>query len=241
MIECCENYMAEAFYPAYKQLYDKLMSEDFVTDKSGCKMVEILAPRIEYDLNKADGGYLDFKTRKSPRKYCQKELDWYNAKDLNIAMVDSVKIWTYVCDENKNINSNYGHLVYGKGNFSQFSHALHNLENNPFSRQAIIIYTRPSIQLEHNDLGGTDFICTNFQQFFIRNNKLECVTSMRSNDSWSGCFSDQPWFVHVAMDMYERLKVTYPDLELGHMVFVPNSFHCYEAQFDKLKAMIEAV
>lgn len=238
-MSCYQNYMAERFYPYYKELYDKLINEDFVIDKSGCKMVEIIAPRIEYDLNLADGGYIDFNTRKSPRKYCQKELDWYNAKDLNIEMVNSVKIWTYVCDENKNINSNYGHLVYGKGNFSQFSHALHNLIDNKYSRQAIIIYTRPSIQLEHNDLGGADFICTNFQQFFIRNDELYCVTSMRSNDCWSGCFSDQPWFVHVAYDMFEKLKETYPELKLGKMIFIPNSFHCYESQFKKLKEMIE--
>lgn len=238
-MDCCQNYMSQVFYPYYKELYDKIKAQDFVIDKSGCKTVEIIAPRIEYDLLLANGGFIDYTTRKSPRKYIINELEWYNSKDLNIKMVDSVKIWTLVCDENQNINSNYGHLVYGKGNFSQFSHALHNLEENKFSRQAIIIYTRPSIQLEHNDLGGADFICTNFQQFFIRDNKLHCVTSMRSNDCWSGCFSDQPWFVYVAYDMYEHLKPTYPDLSLGKMVFIPNSFHCYERNFDRLVEMIE--
>lgn len=238
-MSCYNNYMAEVFYPYYKQLYDKIINEDFIIDKSGCKMVEIIAPRIEYDLSKADGGYIDFITRKSPRKYCQKELEWYESKDLNIDKVSSVKIWTQVCDENQNINSNYGYLVYGKGNFSQFSHVLHTLEKHKESRQAIIIYTRPSIQLEHNDLGGADFICTNFQQFFIRNNKLNCVTSMRSNDCWSGCFSDQPWFVYVVNDLFKKLKTTYTELELGKMIFIPNSFHCYENKFDKLKEMIE--
>ena len=230
------NYMADVFKPFYQELNKKVENKEFLEDKTGVKYVEIIAPRIAFDLNNAGDGYIDFENRKSPRKYIDKEKEWYLSEELKIDKVSDVEIWNKVCDANKEINSNYGYLVFGKGNFSQYAHAYSALWNHSDTRQAIIIYTRPSIHLEQNDMGGSDFICTNFQQFFIRNNKLYCVTSMRSNDCIFGTFNDVPWFVYVAKRMYNDLKsiVKYNNLELGEMTFIPNSFHCYERHFDLL-------
>lgn len=230
------NYMADKFKPFYQELNKKVENKEFLEDKTGVKYVEIIAPKIVFDLNNAGDGYIDFENRKSPRKYIDKEKEWYLSEELKIDKVSDVEIWNKVCDANKEINSNYGYLVFGKGNFSQYAHAYHALWNHSDTRQAIIIYTRPSIHLEQNDMGGSDFICTNFQQFFIRNNKLYCVTSMRSNDCIFGTFNDVPWFVYVAKRMYNDLKsiVKYNNLELGEMTFIPNSFHCYERHFDLL-------
>lgn len=229
------NYLAKKFQPLYKELAQKLENEEFLTDRTGCKIVEILAPKVVYDLKEAENGFIDFESRQSPRTYCAKEKQWYDSHELNIDKVSSIKMWNNVCDVDQEINSNYGYLVFSKGNFSQFQHCVETLKAAEDSRQAIIIYTRPSIQLEHNDLGSKDFICTNFQHFFIRNKKLNCVTSMRSNDAIFGAFNDQPWFVEVCKRMLDALKETYPDLELGEMTFIPNSFHCYERHFDVLK------
>lgn len=230
------NYMADKFKPFYQELNKKVENKEFLEDKTGVKYVEIIAPKIVFDLNNAGDGYIDFENRKSPRKYIDKEKEWYLSEELKIDKVSDVEIWNKVCDANKEINSNYGYLVFGKGNFSQYAHAYRALWNHSDTRQAIIIYTRPSIHLEQNDMGGSDFICTNFQQFFIRNNKLYCVTSMRSNDCIFGTFNDIPWFVYVAKRMYNDLKsiVKYNNLELGEMTFIPNSFHCYERHFDLL-------
>ena len=230
------NYMADKFKPFYQELNKKVENKEFLEDKTGVNYVEIIAPKIVFDLNNAGDGYIDFENRKSPRKYIEKEKEWYLSEELKIDKISCVDIWNKVCDSNREINSNYGYLVFSKGNFSQYAHAYHALWQHSDTRQAIIIYTRPSIHLEHNDMGGSDFICTNFQQFFIRNNKLHCVTSMRSNDCIFGTFNDVPWFVYVAKRMYNDLKpiVKYNNLELGEMTFIPNSFHCYERHFDLL-------
>lgn len=229
------NELGKVFQPFYKALNDKVKASDFLIDKSGVKIVELLAPRIEIPMSENEEGFIDFESKKAPRKYCAKEHDWYTSKDLSINQVSDVQIWNQVADSNKEINSNYGYLVYSKGNFAQFSHALETLKKHKDSRQAIVIYTRPSIQLEHNDLGGADFICTIDQHFFIRNNKLMCVTDMRSNDCIFGTFNDIPWFASVYQDMYKQLKETYPELEYGSLVFIPHSFHCYERHFELLE------
>jgi len=231
------NNVARDFYPYYLELYNKLLNEEFVIDKSGVKMVEIIAPRIVLDLN--DDGFIDFESRKSPRKYIELEKNWYLSKSLSIDMVSNIEIWKKVCDKNEEINSNYGYLVYGRGNFNQFDNCVEKLKSHKESRQAIILYNRPSMHYEWNSFGESDFTCTLSQQFFIRNNKLECVTSMRSNDAIFGTFSDIPWFTFVAHDMFNKLLVTYPEIKLGKHIFIPNSFHCYEKHFDLLKSIVD--
>lgn len=230
------NKNAKLIFPFYKKLYDLINTNQYIQDKTGTKVVEILLPKIILSPNEY---YIDFSTRKSPRKYIEKETNWYNSHSLNIEQVKDVTIWNNVSDENNEINSNYGNLVYSRNNYSQFTHAFNSLIKNVGSRQAIIIYTRPSIHYEWNGLDASDFICTNYNQFFIRNNRLITITNMRSNDCWTGTFSDIPWFHKVINNMFIKLKEVYPNLELGDHIFMPNSFHCYEKNFDKLIELVD--
>lgn len=231
------NNTAKNLYPYYHQLYKNFINKKFIIDKSGVKLVEILAPRIILDLN--DDGFVDFNARKSPRKYVEQEKNWYNSKSLSIDSMSNIEIWNTISDSNDEINSNYGYLVYGRGNFNQFDNCLEKLKNHKESRQAIIIYNRPSMHYEWNSFDASDFTCTLSQQFFIRENRLECITSMRSNDCIFGTFSDVPWFTFVAKDLFNKLNKFYPDLKLGSHIFIPNSFHCYEKFFTVLEQIIE--
>jgi len=225
------NENAKRLQPLYQELAAKINEQDFLTDKSGVKIVETISPRVVLDPMDL---YVDFETKKSPRKYVDKETDWYLSHELKINKVSDVEIWNRVCDSNREINSNYGNLVHSRSNFSQFSNVVETLKNHKESRQAIIIYTRPSIHYEWNSHGASDFICTNYQQFFIRNNKLHCVTSQRSCDCYFGVMSDIPWFHQVIQKALAELTQTYLNLELGDHIWIPNSFHAYERHFDKI-------
>lgn len=226
----------QALYPHYKKLLYKIEMGDLIVDKSGVKIAEIIAPRIELDPTQE---FFDFEGRKSPRKYIKKEDDWYNSHELKIDRVSDVAIWQSVSDNNNEINSNYGNLVYSRNNFSQFTNALETLKNHKETRQAIILYTRPSIHYEWNSHGASDFICTNFQHFLIRDNKLHCITSMRSNDIIFGATNDIYWFNSVIRDMYSNLIDTYSDLEYGSHIYIPNSLHAYERHFEKVRTVVE--
>lgn len=225
-----------AIYPYYKELLNKVEKGDFLTDKSGVKVVELIAPRIVLDPKQK---FLDFEGRKSPRKYIAKEDEWYMSHELKIDRVSDVQIWQNVSDTNNEINSNYGNLVFSRNNYSQFTNVVETLKRHKESRQGLIIYTRPSIHYEWNSHGASDFICTLNQQLFIRENKLVCVTSMRSNDLIFGLTNDIYWFHSVIHKMHEALKPTYPELELGDHIFIPNSLHVYERHFDKIRFVVE--
>lgn len=221
------NYEAEALYPIYKELNRQEKRDN------GTK--EILFMHTTFDMNKATGK-VEFESRKSNEDYLKKELDWYLSLNPTIEKVKDVKIWNNICSKkDSTVNSQYGILVYGEENKYQFQKAFDSLIKDKDSRQSVIIYNRPSIHEDAYEDGKHDFICTFYQQFFIRNNKLECITNMRSNDCIFGIFNDLPWFEYVYNDMYGKLLNKYTNLEKGNLVYVANSFHCYERHFNLLE------
>ena len=220
------NYEAKVLSPFYKELSKQEKQQN------GTK--EVLFMHTSFDMKKVTGR-VEFASRKSSEDYLKKELDWYLSLDPTIEKVKDVKIWQNICSKKDfTVNSQYGILVYGEENGHQFQKALESLNKDKDSRQAVIIYNRPTIYEDAYEDGKHDFICTFYQQFFIRNNRLECITNMRSNDCIFGIFNDLPWFEYVYNDMYQKLLTKYTSLEKGNLVYVANSFHCYERHFELL-------
>ena len=99
--------------PFLKQLNTKIQNNEFVVDKTGSKMVELIAPRIELIPTQPELNF--FNVRKTPKKYCEKEIKWYDSQDLSIiGHVDDVMIWNNVAtkDNKHEVNSNYGWCIY---------------------------------------------------------------------------------------------------------------------------------
>jgi thymidylate synthase len=228
--------------PYFKILYDKIINEDFVIDKTGSKVVEIIGCKID-KLNPLQPNLNFNEIRKTPEKYVDKELKWYLSQSLSIInYVDDIKIWNDVCtkDDKKEINSNYGWCIFSKDNYNQYEFSLNELLNNRESRRACMIYNRPSMVLDYNRNGMSDFCCTFNTQQFIRNNKFIYIVNMRSNDFKSGFFSDFPWHCYVYNLMYDKLKEKYDTLEIGEIIWEANSFHIYERDFEMIIKIIES-
>jgi thymidylate synthase len=225
----------------FVEFYNQMKSGKFVIDRTGEKTVEILGLRLELDPCQTLLNFYDL--RKSPEKYIQKEIDWYDSQDLCVKDIGQhAKMWLNVCskDEKQTINSNYGYLIYNKGNFNQFENVQKELLKNMYSRRAIMIYNRPSMHYEYNENGKNDFICTLGHQFFIRNNQLISIVEMRSTDMIFGFFSDYPWFATVQNRLLKDLQKTYTDLTMGSIIWISNSAHLYEKHFHILNDIIEA-
>ena len=95
------------------------------------------------------------------------------SQDLSIkGWMDDIKIWQFCAskDDKQEINSNYGWCVFSEANGNQYENCLKKLQADPNSREAMLIYTRPSIHHDAVENGKHDFICTNYSHFFIRNN-----------------------------------------------------------------------
>ena len=238
--------LSEFLFP----LYSKVINNDIVTTGVNASQtagqegyVELLAKRVDLDPY-SPYIYLD-KNFQTPKKYVKAELDWYKSMDLSIIGhegIESNPTWQSCCtqDEKKLVNSNYGWCVFSEENGSQYDNCLEVLKKDKTTRNAIIIYNRPSIYKEYKRDGMHDMICTLYSHFFIRNNKLYMVHQMRSNDIRYGFIcSDLAWNCFVYQNMYEDLKETYPDLEVGVIRWTSDSMHLYSRHFDDLKKFVE--
>jgi len=146
-----------------EKLRSKLINEEFVTDKTGVKTIEIMAESFIADED-AIFGQVNW-------DYVQRELDWYKSMSLNVNDIPGGKqeanppqIWVSVGDSKGNINSNYGWAIWHNDNCNQYDHCVRELMNNKDSRRAIMIYTRPQMWYDYNYDGRSDFMCTNAVQ-----------------------------------------------------------------------------
>lgn len=217
----------------FEQLYELLVDEQFVTDRTGVKMVELLYPIIELQPTTQP---IDLGARKTPMNYVSAELNWYLSQSLNIEQIkEHATMWENIASKNGEINSNYGWMIFSKENGSQFDNCINELKNNRESRRAVMIYQRPSMWEDWNRDGMNDFVCTDGVQLFIRDNKLIYIIKQRSCDAIFGYFNDLAWHQYVYQMCFVELQKKYPDLQSGKVVYIPFSFHVYERHFDMLR------
>jgi thymidylate synthase len=224
-------------YPIFKALNNKLLAEDFVIDKSGSKTVEILGFKIELDPTQP---ILDFGVRKTPIKYCEEEIKWYESQSLSVDIIGNIAgLWKKIADKHGNINSNYGWCIFSKENYYQFSNALEELKRNKESRRSCMIYNRPSMQYDYCRDGMQEFMCTFATSHFIRDDKLIYIVNQRSMDLIYGFFSDLFWHCHVYNKLFCELVKYYPNLKPDSLIYIANTAHIYEKHFQLLHNMVE--
>lgn len=202
-----------------QEFLKRYKAKDFVTDKSGCKTVDIVSAQFLADEDHIFG--------KPDEDYIRRELEWYNSMSLNVKDLEKTpKIWQSVADKNGLINSNYGWCIYSEDNCSQYDNCLNELRRNPLSRRATMIYNRPSMWREYDENGRSDFMCTFATQYFIRDAKLISIVYMRSNDAIFGYKNDRAWQKHVSVKLADDLGV-----EVGELIWNAGSLHVYDSQF----------
>lgn len=213
---------------------DELKDEAFTTDKTGQKTIEMLGASFIADEPAIFGT--------PSQEYIQAELAWYESCSTNIYDIhgdekEPPAAWKYSADKHGNINSNYGHLVFDKKYFKQFDNAFTELQNNPDSRRAQMVYNRPSIWIEFNENGKSDFICTNAQTFYIRDGILHMVSQMRSNDALYGYKNDYAWAQYL-MDKFvsqwntmSEMVGEHDTIEKGSLIWQVMNLHVYQRHF----------
>jgi thymidylate synthase len=205
----------------------ELNDEAFTTDKTGQNTIELLGASFLADEPAIFGNPND--------EYISSEIDWYisgstNVNDIYAGDRLAPEAWQYAADQYGNINSNYGHLVFDDKYYRQYDNVLTELENNRDSRRASMIYQRPSIWVEYFQNGKNDFICTNAVTYYIRNDELQSVVQMRSNDVVFGYKNDYAWQQYVLKQLANDLNI-----EPGYITWQVQNLHVYERHFHLVK------
>ena len=176
---------------------------------------------------------------KVDKAYIAKEIELYMTKEPNINWMQKPipEIWKSVANKNGEVNSNYGLLVFSFKNFHQYLNVLNTLKKDESSRRAIMIYTRPTMHTDFDFREMNDFICTNSVQYLIRNNQLDVIVNMRSNDAIFGYKNDYAWQRYVQLKLCIDLKETYSNLKVGTIYWQTGSIHIYERHFKYLEGV----
>ena len=214
-----------------------LDKEDFVMDRSGQKTIELIGASFFADQPVIFG---------TPNEsYIEIEKAWYESQSTNVNWITETynrnvpEAWKLAANQFGQINSNYGHLIYSDKYHNQYGQVLDELLTNPDGRRASMIYTRPSIWMEYNEDGKNDFICTNAVTYYIRDNYLQSVVQMRSNDVVFGYKNDYAWQLYVLEQMVKDYndcsEEGTPELKVGDIIWQVQNLHVYERHFHLVK------
>lgn len=161
--------------------------------------------------------------------YVRREIDWYLSRSLNVNDIEGEvpSIWKSVATPEGRINSNYGWCVFSEANGQQFLKAVNALIGDKHSRQAVMIYNRPSMHEDSKKDGMHDFMCTHSAHLIIRNDELHYMVNMRSNDAVFGYKNDRAWHQYIWNQAFRSLLKNYENLKQGKMYWNAGSLHVY--------------
>mgnify|MGYP003643263599 CR=1 FL=1 len=187
-------------------LIEKYLAQDFVIDKSGAKTIEVLGESFV--------ATEDWLIRTPAYKYIERELEWYKSQSLYVDDIpgETPQIWKDISSDEGMINSNYGWCVFSEENGNQY---------------------RPSMHLDYNRDGMSDFMCTYSNTFMIRDGCLISHYLMRSNDAVFGYNNDVAWAKYVQDKLAADLGIP-----SGDIIWTATNLHVYERHFGFIEDLI---
>ena len=112
----------------------------------------------------------------------------------------------------------------------QLEHVIQTLKNDHDSRQASIVLSHPGD--DNYTVQTKDRACNVYAHAMIRDNKLDWMQIIRSNDAvWGIPYNMMQWS-HVQEWVAASL-----DIQVGSMFIVQDSFHVYEDKYDECSAV----
>ena len=149
------------------------------------------------------------------------ELFWYLSKANSVEFMEYYLPGTYTqeSDDGVSVRSGYGERLFGHNGHNQIQNVITLLKEKPTSRRAVI-------QLfDASDLSGNykSIPCTCTLQFVIRDDKLNMLVNMRSNDAYFGLPHDVFTFT-----MLQEIVARSVGIEVGIYKHCAGSLHLYE-------------
>jgi thymidylate synthase len=182
----------------------------------------------------------DWIIREPNYDYAKREIQWYESQSLYVKDIPGKvpKIWLACADRDGKINSNYGWCVFSDENYRQFYNCVDKLLYDNHTREACMIYNRPSMQYDCTYHGMHDFMCTYATQVFLnevrdddKTYQLDYTVFMRSNDAVFGYDNDVLWHRHVQSKMVDELNRYNLNVIKGDIIWNAASLHVYERHF----------
>lgn len=221
----------------YFQLLKRIMDKGKIVTCRGIKTKELI--NVTLDLN----GYNYFyhpihRTKHTVDHYMYGELAWYLSGERSIEKIlPYSKFWEQIRNSDNTANSNYGDLVFYRKNshgITSYDWAKQQIMYDKETRKAIVLYNDRELFYNENK----DLICNQYQHFIIRENRLNCIVSLRSSDAIMGLSFNAPWWSLVHQQLWHEIKLKYPEVKLGWIKANLNSSHIYENKWELVNNML---
>lgn len=178
--------------------------------------------------------------------WVRRELDWFRSGSDRLADMEGPvpKLFQACAGTDGKVNSAYGHILFGQGEYIPQPPTLYQRVLNSFidegleTRHAVAIITDRDIHELARWNGRNDFICTNALNFMIdQDNRLHIIAQMRSMDAVFGYRADYSMWD----DLMERLRSDlheqqHRSIRRGDITFQVANLHVYPRHFDLLQA-----
>lgn len=243
------------FTEAYKGLLiDVYNNPDYVCSPRGQKIKEKLG--VKFVIKNPLSRLPFLKERNFAINYIIAEALWYLSGNDSTEWISKYSaFWNKISDDGKTANSAYGARIFQShpragsqiqfidnkvwvninDNWNQWQFIIDELVNDLDSRRAVIHIRSPY----DSRYAKLDVPCTLTLQFFVRDEKLHLVVSMRSSDTILGIANDLPAFTLfqelMALNLSEALG---RKIEVGEYIHMSNSLHIYERNFELVERII---
>jgi len=168
-------------------------------------------------------------------KYCHQEIkDRTSGVPLNPGNSYKIRedMWSKFIEGTGKFSYQYAERLWTN---NQFKTVIDCLRNDPGTRQAVLSVWNPTLDMNSTKLGGGNRIpCSLEYQFLLRNNRLHCIYTMRSNSAFEHCCIDLYCASGLMEYVVEQLKDTYPDLKVGSLTYCCGSLHMFQWDVDQL-------
>jgi thymidylate synthase len=148
------------------------------------------------------------------------ELLWYLSRDNRLDFIAPyVSRYTDETEDGVTIYGGYGPRLFSQDGQDQVKNVIDLLMARPTSRRAVIqIFDKEDIAVPHKEVP-----CTTTLQFFVREERLDMVASMRSNDAYFGLPHDVFCFTMLQEVIARTLKI-----DVGIYRHFAGSLHIYK-------------
>jgi len=162
---------------------------------------------------------------------------WITQGNFNLEAIQYYVPWVDALssDDYKLIGA-YGPRLFGIEHLNQIEHLLAVLDKDPSKRRAVASVYLP--QFDQHGLANEEIPCTLNLQYLVRNDKVQSLTYMRSQDALKVLPYDVFIFTMLQEYVQNRLKPKYDKFELGKYNHFSGSFHVYHQDLEKVKKII---
>ena len=218
---------------AWAHSLDYVFSEGKEVTPKGIKTKECLNESILFDMNNP---ICYHQHRKLSYTFMAAEAYWINSGSMfTDDIIPYNKHIAQFSDDNHIFNG-----AYGPKFLNQLMYVVYTLEKDASSRQAVMTIWHP------NPVRTKDYACTVCLQFLIRENKLNTIVTMRSNDLWLGRPYDVFNFTIMSLRVLTMLNADFKDTfrplySLGWLALNVGSAHIYESDFEKVQKVYQTL